>query len=156
MSKFIIGVDLGATNLKVALLDQNYQILYKNFYKTQNLKTKKKIIDKIQESIQDIICNKKIARDKLLGIGMGVPGPVDYEKGKVYFFPNIPGWKNVRLKTILEKKIKLPVFVDNDANLMCLAEARIGAAKKSKNAVCLTLGTGVGGGIIINQQLYRG
>jgi glucokinase len=74
----------------------------------------------------------------------------------VHFFPNLPGWKNVKLKQILEKITRLPVFLDNDANLMSLAEARVGAAKGARYAVCLTLGTGVGGGIIIEKNIYRG
>ncbi len=93
---------------------------------------------------------------QILGLGLGVPGPVDALKGLVHFFPNIPGWREEKLKTILEKRLKLPVFLDNDAKLMSLAEHRLGAAKGTKNAVCLTLGTGVGGGIILGGKLYRG
>jgi glucokinase len=89
-------------------------------------------------------------------VGLGLPGPIDFEKGIVHFFPNIPGWKEVKLKNILEKRLKLPVFVDNDAKVMALAEYKLGAARGSTNAVCITLGTGVGGGIIINGKLYRG
>jgi glucokinase len=74
----------------------------------------------------------------------------------VHFFPNIPGWKEVALKKILEKKLKLRVFIDNDANLMGLGEVRLGAARGLKHVVGLTLGTGVGGGIIIDGKLYRG
>jgi len=154
--KFIVGIDLGGTNLKIALLDLNYRIIYKSFFSTQRLRTKAKLIDKICDSIREIIYSKKIRKSEVLGVGIGAPGPIDYSKGKVHFFPNIPGWKDVPLKLMLEKRIKLPVFVDNDANLMCLAEARIGSARMSKNAICLTLGTGVGAGIIINGDLYRG
>jgi len=154
--KFIVAIDLGATNLKVAILNSSYRIICKKFYPTQTCRNKLQLIDKICAAIYEILNEKKINKNKILGIGIGVPGPIDYSKGKVHFFPNIPGWRDVGLKAILEKRIKLPVFIDNDANLMCLAETRIGAAKKSKNAICLTLGTGVGAGIIINRNLYRG
>ena len=92
----------------------------------------------------------------MLGVGLGLPGPVDTFGGIVHFFPNIRGWKNVELKKILEQKTKLTVVIDNDAKLMTLAEYRRGSAAGYKNALCLTLGTGVGGGLIINGALYRG
>lgn len=154
--KFIIGIDLGGTNLKVGLLDLRYKIRFKNILSTRGLPGKSELIKKIIDCIQDIKVRHKLNRRQILGIGLGVPGPVDFKSGTVHFFPNIPGWKKVRLRAILEKKLKLPVFIDNDANLMALAEHRLGAARASKNAVCLTLGTGVGSGIIINGQLYRG
>ena len=154
--KYIISIDLGATNLKVALLDSNYKIIRRNFYSTQSLKSPSNLINKICLSVRHLLSDRKIKKTAVLGVGIGVPGPVDYSSGKVHFFPNIPGWIEVSLKSILQRRLELPVFVDNDANLMSLAEARRGAAKKSKNAVCLTLGTGVGSGIIINGSLFRG
>lgn len=87
---------------------------------------------------------------------MGLPGPIDEKSGVVHFFPNIPGFREVNLKSILERKLRLPVFLDNDAKLMALAEYRLGHARGFKNALCITLGTGVGGGIIIEGSLYRG
>jgi len=154
--KFIIGIDLGGTNLKIALLDLKYRIKNKNVLRTQEFIQKESLILAIVDSINNIIESNKLKRTSILGIGLGLPGPIDTWRGIVHFFPNIPGWKEVNLKRILEKRLRLPVFVDNDAKLMCLAEHKLGAAKGSDNAVCLTLGTGVGGGIIINGGLYRG
>ncbi len=155
-SKFIIGIDLGGTNLKIALLDLKYRIQDKKVLSTQEFIKKESLILAIIDSINKIIENNKLKKTNILGIGLGLPGPIDTWRGIVHFFPNIPGWKEVNLKSILEKRLRLPVFVDNDAKLMCLAEYKLGAAKDSNNAVCLTLGTGVGGGIIINGELYRG
>lgn len=155
-TKFIIGIDLGGTNLKIALLDLKYTVLDKEILGTQKFIKKESLIQAIIDSINKIIENNLLRRVDILGIGLGLPGPVDVSKGLVHFFPNIPGWKEVNLKSILNKKLRLPVFLDNDANLMCLAEYRLGAAKGFKNVVCLTLGTGVGGGIIIEGNLYRG
>ena len=93
---------------------------------------------------------------ELTGVGIGSPGPIDVERGFVYFFPNIPGWKNTPLKKILEKKLKLKVCVDNDASAMALGEYRFGAGRGSKNMIALTLGTGVGGGIVLNGKLFHG
>jgi len=154
--KFIIAIDLGGTNLKIALLDSKYKIIYKQTYQTKTFFKKESLITAIVNSVRNIVNKGGFRKKDILGIGLGLPGPIDVEKGLVHFFPNIPGWKDVNLKRILERRLKLPVFLDNDANLMCLAEHKLGSAKQATNAVCLTLGTGVGGGVIINGSLYRG
>lgn len=154
--RFIAAIDLGGTNLKIALLDLKYRIKYKEVLNTQRFTRKEGLISAIVDSVHKILKDNKLNRTNLLGVGLGLPGPIDYERGIVHFFPNIPGWKEVKLKSILEKRLRLPVFVDNDAKVMCLAEHKLGAAKGSTNAICITLGTGVGGGIIINGKLYRG
>lgn len=154
--KFIIGIDLGGTNLKVALLDLKYRVKYKEVLSTKKFAKLDSLISAIIASVNKIIQDKKLKKINILGLGVGLPGPINVKKGIVHFFPNIPGWEKINLKNILERKLKLPVFLDNDANLMSLAEYKLGAAKDSQNAVCLTLGTGVGGGVIINRTLYRG
>lgn len=172
--KYIIAIDLGGTNLKIALLgpsflcgkryrkdypgglDLGFKIRDKETLSTSNFSQKESLIKAIVSSVHNIIVNNKLIKSDILGVGLGLPGPIDVDKGIVHFFPNIPGWCEVNLKKILEKSLKLTVFMDNDANLMALAEYRLGAAKGSQNAVCLTLGTGVGAGIIIGGKLYRG
>ena len=154
--KFIIAVDLGGTNLKIALLDLKYRIKNKEVLSTRRFIKKEKLIQAIIDSINKIIKNNRLKRSDILGIGLGLPGPIDVKEGIVHFFPNIPGWKEVDLRRTLKKRLGLPAWLDNDANLMCLAEYKLGAAKGAKNAVCLTLGTGVGAGIIIEGTLYRG
>jgi glucokinase len=89
-------------------------------------------------------------------IGVGVPGLVDFEHGFVHVLTNVPGWKHVPLKAILSEKTALPVVVENDANAMAYAEFRYGAGRGLNNIVALTMGTGIGGGLILNGQLYRG
>jgi len=153
---FIIGVDLGGTNLKVAVLDLKYKIRGKRVLSTKIFLKKEDLISAICYSINTIIEDYKLKKNEILGVGLGLPGPIDNNLGVVHFFPNIPGWKEVNLKDILEKKLKLSVFVDNDAKLMTLAEYKLGNARGYKNVLCLTLGTGVGGGIIIGGRLYRG
>lgn len=154
--KFIIGIDLGGTNLKVALLDLDNKIRDKKILSTRSFSKKESLISAIIDSINRILIYNKLNKTHILGIGLGLPGPINVKQGIVHFLPNIPGWKEVNLKDILEQRLKLPVFMDNDAKLMSLAESKIGAAKGFKNVVCLTLGTGVGGGIIIDRALYRG
>ncbi|MDP2943668.1 MAG: ROK family protein [Candidatus Omnitrophota bacterium] len=154
--RYIIGIDLGGTNLKVALFDHRLKVKDMQVLSTRVFKTKEGLIKIIIDSIKDIIRRNKLSTREILGVGLGLPGPVDAKKGIVHFFPNIPGWNEVPLKKILNNRLSLPIFIDNDVNLMALAEYRAGAAKNSRNAVCLTLGTGIGAGIIIEGRLYRG
>lgn len=156
VKRFIIAIDLGGTNLKCALLDQNLKIKARTSFSTKSFDHKDKLISGIADAVNNFILKQSLNRSVILGIGIGLPGPVDTLKGIVHFLPNIPGWKEVKIKKILERKTKLSVFVDNDAKLMTLAEHQAGAAKNYKNVLCLTLGTGVGGGLIINNLLYRG
>lgn len=155
-NKYIIGIDLGGTNLKVALFDGRFKFRAKEFLSTGDFSRPENLISGITSAVFKIIQDNKLKKTDIRGIGLGLPGPIDVEKGMVHFFPNIPGWMNVPLRRILEKKIGLPVFIDNDANLMCLAEYKLGSARGARNAVCLTLGTGVGGGLIIEGKLFRG
>ncbi len=156
MKTNIIAIDLGGTNLKIAVLNLRFQIKDKQVLNTRSFKNKEELICAISGAVDGILKRNSLLKHDVLGLGLGLPGPIDVENGLVHFFPNIPGWKKVRLKEILERKTGLPVFIDNDANLMSLAEFTLGAGKGFSNVVCLTLGTGVGGGIIIDGKLYRG
>ena len=155
-TKYIIGIDLGATNLKIALMDLKYKIKCREILSTKKFIRKESLISAIIDSINKIIEKNTLNRNNVLGVGLGLPGPIDVKSGIVHYFPNIPGWKKVNLKRILVRRLRLPIFLDNDANLMCLAEYKLGAAKGFQYAICLTLGTGVGGGIISDGKLYHG
>lgn len=155
--KFIISIDLGGTNLKMALLDLNCNIKHKQVLSTKGASSnREKLAQAIIDGIDKILVTYGIKKRDILGVGLGLPGPIDVRKGIVHFFPNIPGWKDVPFRRILRLRLGLPVFLDNDANLMSLAEYKLGGARGFKNALCITLGTGVGGGLIIEGKLYRG
>jgi len=154
--KFVIGIDLGGTNLKIGVLDLKHKLFAKEVLSTRNFSRKERLISAIIDSIKTIIKNNGIKKAEVLGVGLGLPGPIDVEHGIVHYLPNIPGWKEVNLKKILEKELNLPVFVDNDAKLMSLAEYKLGRGQGFKNVICLTLGTGIGSGVIIDGRLYRG
>lgn len=154
--KFIVGIDLGGTNLKAALLSDNCRIVRKHSLSTEKFRDKDSLIQAIADSVLFLLEKNNIKKAGISGVGLGLPGPIDHDRGIVHFFPNIPGWNEVGLRSILERKIGVSVSIDNDANLMALAEFTLGAAKGSRNAVCLTLGTGVGAGLILNGELYRG
>ncbi len=149
----IIGIDLGGTKIAGVLATPSGKVLMDVNIPTEAKKGKKKVIENIKKTIHTLIQSKKV---KIKAIGIGAPGPILYEKGIVVEAPNLPGWKRVHLKEILEKEFKVPVFVDNDANCAALAEAWFGAGKFVKHFIYMTVSTGIGGGIIINKRLYRG
>ena len=157
MNKYIIGVDVGGTNTKFGLVNPQGKIVARSRLKTKSFNRNKKIfIRAIADTIGKLIRAHGLKREGILGIGMGWPGFIDPHKGVIRFLPNIPGWKNVALASLLQKRTKIPVFIDNDVNLITLAEWQKGAGKGAKHLICLTLGTGVGAGLILDGALYRG
>ena len=157
MKKYVIGVDVGGTNIKLGLVHPRGYVIARSHFPTKPLGSlKTKLIAVLAAEIKQIITSQGLKAKDVAGIGIGLPGLIDYTQGIVRFLPNISGWKNVPLKTILQKKLNLSVFVDNDVKLITLAEWKLGAGRGVNNLVCLTLGTGVGSGLILNNRLYRG
>ena len=157
ISMYSIGVDVGGTNIKFGLVNARGVIVVRTRLATKALiSSRKKMMAAIIDKIQELMAAKRLTRKNVRGIGFGFPGLVDPKQGKVIFLPNIPGWKNVPLRNLIEKSLKIPVFLDNDVNLITLGEWRYGAGRGVKNLICVTLGTGVGAGLILDSTLYRG
>lgn len=151
-----IGVDIGGGSVKCGLIDERGRILKRLVFATQPGSGRAKMLANLIAHIELLRAQASRLGRRVRGVGIGAPGPIDVEKGFVYLFPNIPGWKNTPLKKILEKKTGLKVYVDNDANAMALGEAFFGAGKGCRNGIFLTLGTGVGGGILLQGKLFHG
>lgn len=144
-----IGIDLGGTKIKVGIEHQG-EIIHQ---KKALLKEK----DSFESTIEQVFrLISPMAKEQVAGIGIGVPSVVDVEQGIVYNVTNIPSWKKVELKSILEKEFKLPVFVNNDVNCYVLGEHRFGLAQGFDTVVGMSIGTGLGSGIIIKNKLYLG
>lgn len=157
MHIYTIGIDIGGTNIKIGVLDRSGVVIARNHFATKPFASSKvKLIDAIASHVRTIMEHAGIKRNQVNGIGIGLPGPIDHKGGIVRFLPNIPGWKNVPLKSLLEKRLNIPVYIDNDVKLITLAEWKKGAGKGYTDLVCLTLGTGVGSGLVLGDQLYRG
>ncbi|OIO38585.1 MAG: hypothetical protein AUJ72_02365 [Candidatus Omnitrophica bacterium CG1_02_46_14] len=156
MKKIAIGIDIGGTNVKLGLVSPQGRILERMVFFTASVHGREAMLDLLVCHIRDLTQIAKKKHAKIMGLGIGAPGPIDVERGFVYFFPNISGWKNTRLKSMLEKRLKLKVSIDNDANVMALAEVRFGAGKGFRNVIALTLGTGIGGGLVIDGKLFHG
>jgi glucokinase len=145
----VIGIDLGGTNIRVGLVD-NGRIL-----QIQQLKLSEK--HSLESTLQQLLtCISSFADYNFEGIGIGVPSIVDTKKGIVYDVVNIPSWKKVELKQILEEKFKTPVYVNNDVNCQALGEQLFGQASSFSSFVTVCIGTGVGAAIVIDGKLYEG
>ncbi len=154
---YYIGIDLGASHLKFGIVDNRFKIIFKGSVPLGKKKSRKSILKLLVNSIRLLLAFAKGKHIGIKSIGMGLPGTIDFRNGKVNGSPpNLPQISNLNLRRILKKHFRHPVFLDNDANLMALAESRIGAARGYENALCLTVGTGIGGGIIIGRKLFRG
>jgi len=146
-----IGIDIGGTNIKGVLLDGK-KVAGRIKISTQSKTNKKLLIGQIFKCIEKLIAMGKTVK----GIGIGVAGPVDFENQKILNPPNVTALENLYLGRIIEKKIKIKTKIENDANCCGLAEALLGAGKDKKVVTGLTLGTGVGGFVIINKKIFRG
>ena len=155
--KYVVGVDVGGTNIKLGLVSPQGVVIARSHFSTKPfLSSKKKLIEVLSKEIKEIYISKGLKVKDIAGVGVGLPGLIDRPKGMVRFLPNIPGWNNVPVKSILERKLNFPVHVENDVKLITLAEWKLGAGRGIKNLICLTLGTGVGSGLVLNDHLYRG
>ncbi len=151
------GLDLGGSFLKYAVGDGSGKILYKNRKPSRADQSEEEVFNVMYEAIEELQSVAVRNNGELVAVGVGSPGSIDFEKGKMIgTTPNIVNWANVDIRGNLEKRFGLPVWADNDANIMAFAESRNGAAKGKRNVICATLGTGIGGGILIDGELYRG
>lgn len=151
--KLLIGIDLGGTTIKMAFITQDGEFVTK--WEIPTDKTGKSITNDIASSLQEKMNEFKITNDHFIGIGMGAPGPINFNDGIVYDTANL-GWKKYPLKAELEKATGLKVVIDNDANIAAIGEMWKGAGAGASDLICVTLGTGVGGGIISNGEVIRG
>lgn len=157
MKKYVLGIDVGGTNVKLGLVDTQGKILsLDSFSTTAHTQNKNRLIDAMIAAVRRILTENEVSLRQVVGIGMGLPGLVDVDKGKVIFLPNIPGWRDVPLKKIFEAKLKVRTLIENDVNLITLGEWKFGAGCGYKNLICITLGTGVGSGLVLDGALYRG
>ncbi len=151
-----IGVDLGGTDIKIAVIDTSGTVLCSDCTPTEAHRGYGHTINNIIKAIKNILQNNNLDISQIDSVGVGCPGMVDPETGLVKFLPNIPGWINIELANIIEKELELKAAIDNDVRCAALAEHAFGAGKGYDNIICITVGTGIGSGIILNGKLIRG
>lgn len=153
MAQHAIGIDFGGTNFRLGMVDSNGQISDLKKYPVKTPRTANGVVEQISSAVHELLASSKI---KIVGVGVGMPGIVDFEEGMVLSSPHYPEWKAVPFRRMLSDVVGLPVFLDNDANLIALGEKWMGAAKEFKSFIMLTLGTGIGGGLFFDGKLWRG
>ncbi|MBO5343629.1 MAG: ROK family glucokinase [Ruminococcus sp.] len=153
--KYYVGIDLGGTNIVAGVVDEKYNIVAKASTKTNCPRPAKEIADDMARMAIQAVENAGLTMEQIEWIGVGTPGIANSETGIIEYSNNL-GFKDTPMVEYIRETIDKPVFIENDANAAAYGEYVAGAAKGAKNAVCITLGTGVGGGIIIDGKIYSG
>ncbi|MBC8388651.1 MAG: ROK family transcriptional regulator [Actinobacteria bacterium] len=153
---YILGVMIGVKTIRIALTDLGSNIIEIIKILTEEWLGPDAVIDKLVKNLKKIIRKSKISKEEIIGIGIGSSGLVDSKKGLVIFSPNLDGWNNIKLKEIVEEKIGLPTFIENECRVQAIAEKKYGLAKDIKNFVCVETGTGIGTGVFIDNKLVSG
>jgi glucokinase len=156
MDKIYIGVDIGGTNIKVGICDEQGNLLHTYEGPTDADQGPDTVLERIAQYAKIIVEQSSYEWDQVEGIGIGIAGFMDIPEGFVKLSPNFPGFRNVPVKKTLEAKLGKQVKIDNDANVAALGEAWGGAGRDIPHVVAYTLGTGVGGGVIVNGKIHQG
>jgi glucokinase len=155
MPKFSIGVDLGGTNLRIAAVDEQGRLMEKVTLGTKTMLGRDHVLNDMCEAIRHA-SDKFKSSGNLLGVGIGVPGIIDMQTGMVRESPNLPGWSDYPVRDEIEKRLGAPVILENDANVAAFGEKWLGVGRQVGDMAMLTLGTGVGGGIVLDGKIWHG
>lgn len=153
---YVVGIDVGGTNLRAALSDMTGTILAKCSCSTSGIRDPHLVVALICDSIDKLLLQKQLTRDALCAVAVGVPGVTDVDRGIVIATSYLMGWRDVPLRELLEAALHVPVTIENDVNIAAVAEQHAGVALGADNFVFLAIGTGIGAGIVLNGQLHRG
>ncbi|MBT4177209.1 MAG: ROK family protein [Candidatus Marinimicrobia bacterium] len=155
-NNYVLAADIGGTNTRMAVVNKNGDILTLLKKTTYCEDGREEMIKFIVSCAGETIEKSKLSKDKICGMGIGFPGPLNAETGTIFNPPNLQGWDSVPLRDILENELKVPVAIENDANAAALGEWWKGAGSGAGSLFCITLGTGVGGGIILDGKVWHG
>jgi N-acetylglucosamine repressor len=155
-ANYILGAMIGVKTIRIALTDLSSNIIEMMKIPTKEWLGPKEVMDELVKSLRSIIKLSGINREEIIGIGIGATGLVDSRKGLVIFSPNLSGWSNIKLKDIIEKKLELPTFIENECRVQAIAEKKYGLAKSIKDFVCVETGIGIGTGVFIDNKLIVG
>jgi len=152
----VLAADVGGTNTRMAVVNENGDILALLKKSTHCKDGRDEMIKFIVSFAGETIEKSKLPKEKICGMGIGFPGPLNAETGTIFKPPNLNGWDNVPLRDILEKELRVPVAIENDANAAALGEWWKGAGSGTNSLFCITLGTGVGGGMVLDGKVWHG
>lgn len=151
---YIVGVDIGGTKVLIAISDLSGEIIASKTFETGDY-LKSGLLEKIKLTVKELITHFNIKESKILGMGIGVPGVTDVSAGCVVDAPSL-GWTDFHLKDKIQQLFDIPVYIDNDVNVSVLGEQWLGAAQDNSNVLLISIGTGIGSGILLNGSLFRG
>ena len=152
-AEYIVGVDLGGTKILAGVFKHSLECIGSAKLSTKSQRGVEAVVERIARCVQDAVDEADLNLKQIAGIGIGAPGAVDFAEGRVIFAPNMEGWKDVLLKKDLEKLLGVPVFVENDCNICALGVHVVELKGKPKSLIGIFVGTGIGGGLIINGDL---
>ena len=156
MGKYYLGIDLGGTDIKTGVIDEEYNIVAKHVIPTQANRSVEEVVADMADAGKTAVKMAGLSESDIVYVGVGVPGAVNSKTDEVLLAPNLPGWRKIDFIPIFQKYWNIPVFLGNDADAAALAEVYAGAAKGYDYAIVLTLGTGVGGGLVFDKKLFTG
>ncbi len=155
-ASYYIGVDIGGTNMRCAVIDGNHKLLSRLERPTLAQEGYDSVLARLNAEVDEVIAQSGVARKDVLAVGVGVPGMVDQKTGLIHTLTNMPGWHEVPLGEVFRQRTGIPTFVENDANCAGWGEYRAGAGAGCRNLAMVTLGTGVGGAFVLDGKLYVG
>ena len=156
MKQYVVGIDIGGTKLATVVADKTGHILNKVRKPTLSEKGPEYALGLLFDMVREVVDLAGLERKSISAIGVSCGGPLDTKTGIVYSPPNLPGWDALPLKAKLESEFQVPVTIENDANASALAEFRFGGGRGYNAVLYMTMSTGIGGGIVINGQVYHG
>jgi len=156
MGKYYLGIDLGGTDIKAGVIDEEYKIVAKNVVPTNANRLVEEVVADMVVAGKTAVKMAGISEEDIVYVGIGIPGAVNSKTNIVLLAPNLPGWRKIDVIPIFQKHWDIPVFLGNDADAAALAEVYAGAARGYDYAIVLTLGTGVGGGLVFEKKLFTG
>lgn len=154
--KYAIGIDLGGTKILTSVVDAAGNVLGTGKKTTQAEKGPEVVIDRIEKTMDEALDEAKIKKEKISAIGIGAPGIIDSARGIVVYLTNLPGWRNIEIARALKKWHNVPVMLSNDVRVAAVGEHRVGAGKGTHSLIAVFVGTGIGGGVILNDKPWVG
>lgn len=153
---YVVGVDLGGTKILAGVFKKSLDCISTTKFSTKAERGVEAVIGRIAQCVENAVDEADLTLKDVAGVGIGAPGAVNFDAGTVIFAPNLKGWKDVPLKKALEKLLGIPVFVENDCNIAALGVYAAELKSKPRSMIGIFVGTGIGGGLIVNGELYSG
>lgn len=156
MARFSVGIDLGGTNIKAGLVDAEHNVLRRISVETRAHEGYVRVLGRLADVATQLMVASGLERSDLVGVGLGAPGPINHADGIILAAPNMPEWVDIPVRDDLHRELDLPVVLENDANAAAYGEFVAGAGRACRHMTLLTLGTGIGGGIIAEGRILVG